>query len=146
MSLIRSLFDYCFIILQSGTQNIRAEIQKMQNRVLRIIQIDLIDDRANKLFSKFITTRQSHEIIAQEIQDFLLQNSSRNNLKEMTKLTAGQEAQVATMIAEAIKKVKLEEKTKMDEVLEKLKTLGEENDALRVEFDQLKEKMTKLDG
>ncbi|RNA32620.1 hypothetical protein BpHYR1_008473, partial [Brachionus plicatilis] len=64
----------------------------------------------------------------------------------MTKLTAGQEAHVAPMIAEAIKKVKLEEKTKMDEVLEKLKSLGEENDALRVEFDQLKEKMTKLDG
>ncbi|RNA15878.1 hypothetical protein BpHYR1_050954 [Brachionus plicatilis] len=38
MSLIRSLFDYCFIILQSGTQNIRAEMQKMQNRVLRIIK------------------------------------------------------------------------------------------------------------
>ncbi|RNA40212.1 hypothetical protein BpHYR1_041454 [Brachionus plicatilis] len=91
MSLIRPLFDYCFIILQSGTQNIRAEIQKMQNRVLRIIKtihkelkIDLIDDRANKLFSKFITTRQSHEIIAQEIQDFLLQSSSRNNLKYKT--------------------------------------------------------------
>ncbi|RNA27764.1 AP-like endonuclease reverse transcriptase [Brachionus plicatilis] len=79
MSLIRSLFDYCFIILQSGTQNIRAEMQKMQNRMLRIIKyfplktsiktihkelrIDLIDDRANKLFSKFITTKQSHEII-----------------------------------------------------------------------------------
>ncbi|RNA13071.1 hypothetical protein BpHYR1_017481 [Brachionus plicatilis] len=45
------------------------------------LRIDLIDDRANKLFSKFIITRQSHEIIAQEIQDFLLQNSSRNNLK-----------------------------------------------------------------
>ncbi|RNA04379.1 AP-like endonuclease reverse transcriptase [Brachionus plicatilis] len=100
MSLIRSLFDYCFIILQSGTQNIRAEMQKMQNRVLRIIKyfqlktsiktihkelrIDLIDDRANKLFSKFITSRQSHEIIAQEIQDFLLKNSSRNNLKYKT--------------------------------------------------------------
>ncbi|RMZ99269.1 hypothetical protein BpHYR1_022879, partial [Brachionus plicatilis] len=65
---------------------------------------------------------------------------------EMTKLTAGQEGQMATMIAEAFKKVKLEENPKMDEVLEKLKTLGEENDALRVEFDQLKEKMTKLDG
>ncbi|RNA31391.1 hypothetical protein BpHYR1_017762 [Brachionus plicatilis] len=66
MSLIRSLFNYCFIILQSGTQNIRAEMQKMQNRVLRIIKyfplktsiktihkelrIDLTDDRANKLF------------------------------------------------------------------------------------------------
>ncbi|RNA40585.1 hypothetical protein BpHYR1_017108 [Brachionus plicatilis] len=72
----------------------------MQNRVLRIIKyfplktsiktihkelrIDLIDDRANKLFSKFITTRQSHEIIAQEIQDFLFKNSSRNNLKYKT--------------------------------------------------------------
>ncbi|RNA38669.1 hypothetical protein BpHYR1_008190 [Brachionus plicatilis] len=86
MSLIRSFFDYCFIILQSGTQNITAEMQKMQNRVLPIIKIDLIDDRANKLFSKFITTRQSHEIKAQEIQDFLLQNSSRNNLKTNTNL------------------------------------------------------------
>ncbi|RNA17775.1 hypothetical protein BpHYR1_049436 [Brachionus plicatilis] len=57
MSLIRSLFDYCFIILQSGTQKKRAEMQKMQNRIL-----------------------QSHEIIVHEIQDFLLQNSCRNNL------------------------------------------------------------------
>ncbi|RNA38043.1 RNA-directed DNA polymerase from mobile element jockey-like [Brachionus plicatilis] len=89
MSLIRSLFDYCFIILQSGTQNIRAEMQKMQNRtsiktIHKELRIDLIDDRANKLFSKFITTRQSHEIIAQGIQDFLLHNSSRNNLKYKT--------------------------------------------------------------
>lgn len=39
MSLIRSVFDYCFIILQSGTQKIKVE---MQNRVLRIILTDTI--------------------------------------------------------------------------------------------------------
>ncbi|RNA18259.1 RNA-directed DNA polymerase from mobile element jockey-like, partial [Brachionus plicatilis] len=42
MSLKRSLFDYCFIILHSGTQKIKSEIQKMQNWILKIIKYFLL--------------------------------------------------------------------------------------------------------
>ena len=64
----------------------------------------------------------------------------------MTKLTSGQEAQVATMIADAIKKTKGEEKVKMDEVLERIKSLEEENDTLKREFDEMKATLTELTG
>ncbi|RNA23492.1 AP-like endonuclease reverse transcriptase [Brachionus plicatilis] len=100
MSLIRSLLDYCFIILHSGTQKIKSEIQKMQNRILKIIKyfplktsiitihkelkIDLIDDRANKLFLKFVATKQNHELIANETKDYLVHSTNRNNSKYKT--------------------------------------------------------------
>ncbi|RNA02790.1 hypothetical protein BpHYR1_000057 [Brachionus plicatilis] len=73
MSLIRSLFDYCFIILQSGTKNIRAEMQKMQNRVLRIIKYFPLKKIVDYLF-----------VFCTELK--LLQNKLKNKKKNQNKL------------------------------------------------------------
>ncbi|CAF0704716.1 unnamed protein product [Brachionus calyciflorus] len=91
-SLIRSLFDYCFVILNSGTGKIKGSLQKIQNKILKIIKffpmrtsiktihqklkLDLIEDRANLLFMKFIASKQNQEIIANEILVFLNDNQS----------------------------------------------------------------------
>ena len=37
-SLIRSLFDHCFIILKCGTEMIKSSLQKIQNKILKIIK------------------------------------------------------------------------------------------------------------
>ena len=82
--MIRSNFDYIFIPLLTDTQRIRADIQKLQNRVLRTIhhfplktsvnkihkklKIDLLETRLYKLFDKFIVAKNNHELIQQEIQ------------------------------------------------------------------------------
>ncbi|RMZ98067.1 hypothetical protein BpHYR1_041874 [Brachionus plicatilis] len=76
-----------FKLPSRNAKNAKSSVANHKTSIKTIhkeLRIDLIYDRANNLFSKFITTRQSHEIIAQEIQDFLLQNSSRNNLKYKT--------------------------------------------------------------
>ena len=85
-SLIQTVFDYCFIILQSENQQIKKSLQIFQNKILRIIkrfplktsvnsihktlQIDTIDQRANKLFIKFIKTKSNNELIANEIAQY----------------------------------------------------------------------------
>jgi hypothetical protein len=91
-SLIRSLFDYCFVILNSGTQRILAPLQKIQNKILKIIKhfpikssitsihknlkLDTISDRANKLFTKFVTSKNHQPLIAQEIAKFTSEQSA----------------------------------------------------------------------
>ncbi|RNA37605.1 RNA-directed DNA polymerase from mobile element jockey-like [Brachionus plicatilis] len=86
-SLIRSLFDYCFIILQSGTQKILTKLQKIQNKILKIIKkfpfktsiatihkvlkLDMVEKRANELFLRFIHAKKKQDIIAQEIGEYL---------------------------------------------------------------------------
>ncbi|RMZ94400.1 hypothetical protein BpHYR1_037664 [Brachionus plicatilis] len=50
--------------------------------VIKIIR--LIYDRANKLFLKFVATKQNHELIANEIKDYLIHSTNRNNSKYKT--------------------------------------------------------------
>ena len=93
-SLIRSLFDYCFVILNSGTEKIKVQLQKIQNKILRIIKsfplktstktihkhfkLNLIEDRANSLFIKFISKKLELTKIANEIVEFLNDNSTEH--------------------------------------------------------------------
>ena len=72
-SLIRSLFDYCLIILNVGTEQIKSKLQKIQNKILKIIKyfptktsirsihkvlnLDSIDERTNNLFVKFVKSK-----------------------------------------------------------------------------------------
>ncbi|RNA15046.1 hypothetical protein BpHYR1_017356 [Brachionus plicatilis] len=85
-SLIRSNFDYIFIPLMTDMQRIKSDIQKLQNRVLRIIQyfplktrisdihqklnVDLLVTRLNKLFANFISAKRSHSLIQEELNDY----------------------------------------------------------------------------
>ena len=101
-SLIRSLFDYCFVILQSGTQRIKSDLQKMQNRILRIIKyfpiktsidtihkelkIEKLEERSNHLFIKFLKAKQGHDLIAQEIQEYQARDLQVSNNKFATPL------------------------------------------------------------
>jgi hypothetical protein len=82
-SLIRSNFDYMFIPLLTATQRIKDDVQKLQNRVLNIIQyfsfktritkihqklnVDMVDVRPTKLFKKFVNSKQDHTLIQQEL-------------------------------------------------------------------------------
>jgi hypothetical protein len=101
-SLIRSLFDYCFIILQCGTQRIKKDLQVFQNKILKIIKyfplktsidtihktlkIEQIDDRAHSLFIKFLKSRSNHELIAKEISDFASNRTTLDQDKFQTPL------------------------------------------------------------
>lgn len=83
-SLIRSLFDYCFVILNNGTEKISSSLQKIQNKILRIIKyfpyktsirtihkvlkLETIEERANNLFLKFLTNKSKQSLIAKEIE------------------------------------------------------------------------------
>jgi len=85
-SLIRSLFDYCFIIINSGTEKIKTSLQKIQNKILKIIKffpiktsirtihkvlkLETIEERANQLFIKFLTAKANQDLIAHEILEF----------------------------------------------------------------------------
>ncbi|RNA42348.1 hypothetical protein BpHYR1_008605 [Brachionus plicatilis] len=59
--MVLSRVQYCTNLYKRILSSAKTQHIKTIHKELRI---DLIDDRANKLFSKFITTRQSHEIIA----------------------------------------------------------------------------------
>ena len=83
---IRSIFDYGFIILSTSTQQIESGIQKIQNRILKLIQffpiltstneihrffeIDTVHLRTKKLFENFIAKRLNHEVITNEILEY----------------------------------------------------------------------------
>ena len=91
-SLIRSLFDYCFVILQTGTQKILKDLQIFQNKIFRIIKffpiktsietinktlkMEKIDDRANALFLKFLKSKKNIDLIAKEIYEYSNNNNS----------------------------------------------------------------------
>jgi hypothetical protein len=76
----------------------------MQNRVLKIIKhfplktsiktihkelkIDKVEERANQLFIKFIKTREKHELIAQEINDYMNRGNPQEKPKFKTPLDA----------------------------------------------------------
>ena len=100
-SLIRSLFDYCFIILQTGTQKILKDLQIFQNKIFRIIKffpikttietihktlnMEKIDDRANALFLKFLKSKRNIDLIAKEINEYS-KNKNSNQPKHKTPL------------------------------------------------------------
>lgn len=101
-SLIRSLFDYCFVILQTGTQKILKDLQIFQNKIFRIIKffplktsietihktlhMEKIDDRANALFLKFLKSKKNIDLIAKEINDYSNNNNNSNQSKYKTPL------------------------------------------------------------
>ncbi|RNA14238.1 AP-like endonuclease reverse transcriptase [Brachionus plicatilis] len=101
-SLIRSLFDYCFVILQTGTQKILKYLQIFQNKIFRIIKffplktsietihktlhMEKIDDRANALFLKFLKSKKNIDLIAKEINDYSNNNNNSNQSKYKTPL------------------------------------------------------------
>jgi hypothetical protein len=84
-SLIRSHFDYLFIALATSTQRIDADLQKIQNRILKSIKwfpfktrinyihdklkIDLLANRNDKLFEKFVAKRLSHQQICDDLNE-----------------------------------------------------------------------------
>jgi len=92
-SLIRSLFDYCHVIDQCGTQRLTGYLQKIQNRILRIIKwfplktssksiheyfnIAPIDHRLSSLFKKFVQKRNDHALLQQEIKTYIIRPNSR---------------------------------------------------------------------
>ena len=97
-SLIRSLFDYCFVKLNNGTEKISSSLQKIQNKVLKIkkhfpyktsirtihkvLKLETIEERANNLFLRFLSNKSKQTLIAKEIELFIL--SERPNLKRFS--------------------------------------------------------------
>ena len=102
-SLIRSLFDYCFIILNTGTQRIKKDLQIFQNKILKIIKffplkasidtihktlkMEKVEERSNSLFVKFLKSRTNHELIAKEINDFISNKNQESSSKFKTPLS-----------------------------------------------------------
>ncbi len=85
-SLIRSIFDYAFIILSCPTQRIMGNLQRIQNRILRIIKyfpprtriadihahfrIMTLSERSDQLLKKFTLAKQDHDLISSELEEF----------------------------------------------------------------------------
>lgn len=96
-SLIRSLFDYCVVILNVGTEKIKNKLQIIQNKILKIIKyfpiktpirtihkvlkLDTIEQRANNLFVKFLQSKTKQDIIAYEIQQFTQNHQANKRFK-----------------------------------------------------------------
>ena len=86
-SLIRSVFDYMFIILSTSTQKILNSTQKLQNKILKIVKFfplrtkitdlhaqlgfEMVNSRSEKLFHKFLLTRLNNELIQEEFTKYL---------------------------------------------------------------------------
>ena len=89
-SLIRSVFDYSFIILSTSTQKISNRLQKYQNKILKILKffnyitktskihedlkIDLLATRTSKLLQKYIVSRKDHEQLIEELIKYKSEN------------------------------------------------------------------------
>ena len=85
-SLIRSIFDYAFIILNCPTQRILNDLQKMQNRILRSLKyfplrtksirihsffnLQTIEKRSLELLKKFSLAKRDHNLLQAELEDF----------------------------------------------------------------------------
>ncbi|RMZ99165.1 AP-like endonuclease reverse transcriptase [Brachionus plicatilis] len=85
-SLISSLFDYCFVILNSGTEKIKTALHKIQNKILRtikyfpiktsietihkVLRLETVHERSNALFIKFKTSKSKLNLIANEIREY----------------------------------------------------------------------------
>ena len=94
-SLIRSVFDYSFVILSTSTQRIMCRLQKLQNKILKLIKffkfrtktsqihenlnIQMLKSRTAQLFSRFIKTRISHTQINNEINTYKMENQHLTN-------------------------------------------------------------------
>lgn len=84
-SLIRSHFDYLFIAIETSSQKIASDLQKIQNRILKAIRffplrtsinsihsnlkIDLLKSRNEKLFDKYVAKRLTHKQITQDLNE-----------------------------------------------------------------------------
>ena len=92
-SLIRSVFDYCFIIANVSTQKITKHIQIAQNKILRTIKyfplktktdaihrnlnIEFAEKRTSDLFINYINKSLLHnELLAQEFERFRAANEN----------------------------------------------------------------------
>ncbi|RNA41915.1 RNA-directed DNA polymerase from mobile element jockey-like [Brachionus plicatilis] len=89
-SFIRSIFDYCHVITSSSTQKIIPELQKLQNKILRIIKyfpiktsivnmhkclnIEMLEQRLENLFLSFTQKKKSNNILIDEVKQFLNHN------------------------------------------------------------------------
>ena len=98
-SLIRSIFDYSFVILSSSSQKIIGDLQKIQNRILRAIKyfpprtkiseihsyfkIPTIQDRSDHLLRKFTLAKINHDLITAELENHSMQPST-NSHKPLT--------------------------------------------------------------
>ncbi|RNA39556.1 hypothetical protein BpHYR1_012631 [Brachionus plicatilis] len=72
--MIRSLFDYCFVILNSGTQRIHGYFPiETSIKINERLKLDLVDDRENKI---------NRNSIAKEIVEFLIdaQNEEKSSV------------------------------------------------------------------
>ena len=85
-SLIRSKLDYLFIEMNTSTQKILGECQKIQNRILKQIKfypfktriayihsnlkIELLEPRSIRLFEKFVSSRSSHKQINEDLNNY----------------------------------------------------------------------------
>ena len=94
-SLIRSIFDYSFVILSSSSQKIIGDLQKIQNRILRAIKyfpprtkiseihsyfkIPTIKDRSDHLLRKFTLAKTNHDLITTELEKHSMQPSTNSH-------------------------------------------------------------------
>ena len=91
-SLIRSLFDYCHVIVSTSTQRITNDIQKIQNKILKIVkkfpiktsidtihkQLNIIklDARLKQLFTQFIMRKKRDDLLFDELRAYALESSN----------------------------------------------------------------------
>ena len=92
-TLVRSVFDFCFVILKTDTQRISSSIQKCQNKILRQIKyfplktstieihenlkIEQISARAENLFKNFAKTKFNSKLFQDELQQYTTEETSK---------------------------------------------------------------------
>ena len=98
-SSIRPIFDYSFIILQSSTQKIVNELQKIQNRILKQIKfypiktktehihrdlnIQTIKQRTKALFLHFTLSRRNDDFLNREINSYAINKTPNNKFETL---------------------------------------------------------------
>ena len=96
-SYIRSIFDYCLTIVQTSTEKIKNEIQKIQNSILKTIKyfpticstnyihqelkIEKFADRTNKLFYRYTSKKMLNSIIINNVKEYLQKNPPNSRIK-----------------------------------------------------------------
>ena len=93
-SLIRSMFDYSHVILNTGTQKISKNLQIFQNKILKSIKrfpiktsisaihhnlhIEQIESRLKKLFAKYVCSKDKEDLITTSLNHYLSDTNSHN--------------------------------------------------------------------
>ena len=97
-SYIRSIFDYCLTIVQTSTEKIKNEIQKIQNSILKTIKyfpticstnyihqelkIEKFADRTNKqTFLQIHVEKMLNSIIINNVKEYLQKNTPNSRIK-----------------------------------------------------------------